>query len=217
MRKSSLRLKKKQMKGGNANFEFNPALYGSSDTGIKGVGCNGTGCNIFAANSTYKQSGGNIAGVSSYSTIGDSPIDLIGPNIGHAGHFTHKPTDIVRDTNNFASKIKGGSRKYQIGCKRMKKRSMKKRSMKKRSMKKRSTKRRSTKRRSTKRRSTKRRSTKRRSTKRRSMKKRGGEGPQPYSNTPISHGQEFNKTLDYHSSALASPTPLTAYNNCPAK
>ena len=182
MRKSSMRLKKKQMKGGNTNFEFNPALYGSSDTGIKGVGCNGTGCNIFAANSTYKQSGGNIAGVSSYSTIGDSPIDLIGPKSGHAGHFTHKPTDIVRDTNNFPNKIKGGSRKYQVGCKRMKKRS-----------------------------------TKRRSTKRRNMKKRGGEGPQPYSNTPISHGQELNTKLDYHSSALASPTPLTPYNNCPAK
>ena len=207
MRTSSLRLKKKQMKGGNTNFEFNPALYGSSDTGIKGVGCNGTGCNIFAANSTYKQSGGNIAGVSSYSTIGDSPIDLIGPKSGHAGHFTHKPTDIVRDTNNFPNKIKGGSRKYQVGCKKMKKRSTKRRS----------TKRRSTKRRSTKRRSTKRRSTKRRSTKRRNMKKRGGEGPQPYSNTPISHGQELNTKLDYHSSALASPTPLTPYNNCPAK
>ena len=207
MRKSSLRLKKKQMKGGNTNFVFNPALYGSSDTGIKGVGCNGTGCNIFAANSTYKQSGGNIAGVSSYSTIGDSPIDLIGPKSGHAGHFTHKTEDIVRDTNNFPNKIKGGSRKYQVGCK----------STKRRSTKRRSTKRRSTKRRSTKRRSTKKRSTKKRSTKRHSMKKRGGEGPQPYSNTPISHGQELNTKLDYHSSALASPTPLTPYNNCPAK
>jgi len=192
-----MRLKNKHMKGGNVNYEFNPALYGSSDTGIKGVGCNGTGCNIFAANSTYKQSGGNITGVSSYSTIGDSPIDIIGPKSGHAGHFINKTEDIVRDTNNFSSKIKGGSRKYQVGCKRMKKRS--------------------TKRCSTKRRSMKRRSTKRRSTKRRSMKKRGGEGPQPYSNTPISHGQELNTKLNYHSSALASPTPLTPYNNCPAK
>jgi len=200
------------MKGGNVNYEFNPALYGSSDTGIKGVGCNGTGCNIFAANSTYKQSGGNIDGVSSYSTIGDSPIDIIGPKSGHAGHFINKTENIVRDTNNFASKIKGGSRKYQVGCKRMKKRSTKKRSTKRRS-----TKRRSTKRRSTKRRSTKRRSTKRRSTKRRSMKKRGGEGPQPYSNTPISHGQELNTYLGPKWSALASPTPLTPYNNCPAK
>ena len=202
MRKYSLKLKKKQMKGGNTNFEFNPALYGSSDTGIKGVGCNGTGCNIFAANSTYKQSGGNIAGVSSYSTIGDSPIDLIGPKSGHAGHFTHKTEDIIRDTNNFSNKIKGGSRKYQVGCKSIKRRSMKKRSMKKRS---------------TKKRSTKKRSTKKRSTKKRSTKKRGGEGPQPYSNTPISHGQELNTKLDYHSSALASPPPLTPYNNCPAK
>jgi len=207
MRKSSMRLKKKQMKGGNTNFEFNPALYGSSDTGIKDVGCNGTGCNIFAANSTYRQSGGNIPGIGSYSTIGDSPIDLIGPKSGHTGHFTHKTEDIVRDTNNFASKIKGGSRKYQVGCKRLKRRSTKRRSMKRRSMKKRSMKKRSM----------KRRSMKKRSMKRRSMKKRGGEGPQPYSNTPISHGQELNTKLDYHSSALASPTPLTPYNNCPAK
>jgi len=178
-------------KGGNI---FNPANYSSSDTGLKGVGCTGTRCNILAANAVYNQNGG---GINNYSTIGETPLELIGPNSGHAAHFMNKTEDIIRDANAFPSKI--------IGGKRIKKRSMKKRG---------------TKRRNTKKRSTKRRSMKKRGTKRRSMKKRkyrGGEGPQPYSNTPISFGQEFNTKLDYQLSALATPPPLTPINNCISK
>jgi hypothetical protein len=201
MRKSLMKYKGNNKKGGNI---FNPANYSSSDTGVKGVGCTGTSCNILAANAVYKQNGG---GVNNYSTIGETSLELIGPKSGHAAHFMNKTEDIIRDANAFPSKI--------IGGKRIKKRSMKKRGTKRRSMKKRGTKRRSTKRRSMKKRGTKRRSTKRRSMKKR--KYRGGEGPQPYSNTPISFGQEFNTKLDYQLSALATPPPLSAINNCISK
>jgi hypothetical protein len=45
--------------------------------------------------------------------------------------------------------------------------------------------------------------------------KRGGEGPQPYSNTPISFRQTFDTSLSANESMLASPTPLSPVSNCP--
>ena len=119
-------MKHSTMKGGNVNYTFNPANYGSSEGGVKGVGCAGTKYNADAAAAVYKQNGGKY--VTSYSLEG-TPVDLLGPKAGHPALVRNFNYTSGRDMHTpFPNKLvklnggggSGGSYKKikQIGCKR---------------------------------------------------------------------------------------------------
>ena len=200
---------RKVIKGGDVNFSSYPDTFSSSEGELPGVGCAGTKNNALAAAGEFSQNGG-------YYSFGQpigSPIRASGTGMVQVNDH---PT-VVRPMNVFSKRFSGLAGGKQIGCKKGGKKHRKSTNRRKAS-KHRSTRKhlgRSTrKHRST----SKHRSTRKRSStnKHRSLRiKRGGDGPQPYSNTPMSFGQTFNKTLTASTSALATPTPLTAVSNCP--
>ena len=212
---------RKVIKGGDVNFSSYPDTFSSSEGELPGVGCAGTKNNALAAAGEFSQNGG-------YYSFGQpigSPIRASGTGMVQVNDH---PT-VVRPMNVFSKRFSGLAGGKQIGCKKGGKKHRKSTNRRKAS-KHRSTrkhlstrKHRSTRKhlgRSTSKRSStsKHRSTSKRSStnKHRSLRiKRGGDGPQPYGNTPMSFGQTFNKTLTASTSALATPTPLTAVSNCP--
>lgn len=119
--RKSMKHGSRKMKGGNVNYTFNPANYGSSEGAVKGAGCAGTKYNADAAAAVYKQNGGNY--VTSYSLEG-MPVDLLGPKSGHPALVKNLNYTSGRDMHTpFPNKLVklnvGGSRKIkQIGCKR---------------------------------------------------------------------------------------------------
>lgn len=188
---------RKVIKGGDVNFSSYPDTFSSSEGQVPGVGCAGTKNNALAAAGKFSQNGGSYG-------FGEP----IGNSFGSSGYGTLQVNDqatTIRPMNNFSKRftpLLGGRKRKQIGC-RMTKKGGKK-------YKKSTNRRKASKHRRT---TKKHRGTTRRH---RSLKiKRGGDGPQPYSNTPISFGQTFNKTLNAGNSALANPTPLSPVSNCP--
>ena len=203
---------RKVIRGGDVNFSSYPDTFSSSDGQVPGVGCSGTTNNALAAAGQFSQNGG-------YYSFGE-PIGAPIKGAGTAMVQINEHPTIVRPMNDFSNKLSnlsGGRRRRQIGCKRggIKRTNRRKASKRRGSRKYGGTR--------------KHRSTRkhRRTVKhRRSMKhggsrkyrrtmKRGGEGPQPYSNTPISFSQTFDTSLSANESMLASPTPLSPVSNCP--
>ena len=194
---------RKLIKGGDVNFSSYPDTFSSSEGKVSGVGCGGTKNNALAASGNFSQNGG-------YYSLGEP----IGNSFGSSGHGTLQTNEhptTMRPMNNFSKKfsgLSGGRRGRQIGCRMTKKGGKKHRKITNR--------RKASKRRGTTRKYRK--TSKRRGTTRkyRSLRiKRGGDGAQPYSNTPISFSQTFNKNLTAGNSALATPTPLSPVSNCP--
>ena len=208
---------RKVIKGGDVNFSSYPDTFSSSDGQVPGVGCAGTTNNALAAAGKFSQNGG-------YYSFGQP----IGNSFGSSGtgmiQISEHPT-VVRPMNVFPKRFSGLSGGKQIGCRMTKKGGKKHRkstNRRKASKHRRITKHRCT----TKHRDTikhrggsrKHRGSRRHrgSRKHRSFRvKRGGDGPQPYSNTPISFSQTFNKQLGANESMLATPTPLSPVSNCP--
>jgi len=210
---------RKVIKGGDVNFSSYPDTFSSSEGQVPGVGCAGTKNNALAAAGKFSQNGG-------YYSFGQpigSPIRASGTGMVQVNDH---PT-VVRPMNVFSKRFSGLAGGKQIGCKKGGKKHRKSTNRRKASKHRSTRKHRGTRKhlgRSTRKhlgRSTRKHrslgsSTSKRSSKHRSLKiKRGGDGPQPYGNTPISFGQTFNKTLTAGTSALATPTPLTAVSNCP--
>ena len=119
--RKSMKHIRKSMKAGEVNYTFNPANYGSSEGGVKGVGCAGTKYNADAAAAVYKQNGGNY--VTSYSLEG-MPFESLGPKAGYPILVKNNNYTSGRDMHTpFQNKLiklnGGGSRKIrQIGCNR---------------------------------------------------------------------------------------------------
>jgi hypothetical protein len=203
---------RKVIKGGDVNFSSYPDTFSSSDGQVPGVGCSGTKNNALAAAGKFSQNGG-------YYSFGEP----IGSSFGSSGtgmiQVNNHPT-VVRPMNVFPKRFTGLSGGKQIGCRMTKKGGKKHR--KSTNRRKGSKHRRTTNKRSgtSKHSGTSKRSGtskhRRATRKHRSLRiKRGGDGPQPYSNIPISFSQTFNKTLSAGNSALATPTPLSPVSNCP--
>ena len=198
---------RKVIKGGDVNFSSYPDTFSSSEGQVPGVGCAGTKNNALAAAGKFSQNGG-------YYSFGQpigSPIRASGTAMVQVNEH---PT-VVRPMNNFSKKfagLSGGRRSRQIGCRMTKKGGRKSTNRRKASKHRNHSSRKHSSRKH--RRTT--RKHRRTTRKHRSLRmKRGGDGPQPYSNTPMSFGQTFNKTLTAGNSALATPTPLSAVSNCP--
>ena len=181
---------RKVIKGGDVNFSSYPDTFSSSEGQVPGVGCSGTKNNALAAAGKFSQNGGYY----SFAQPIGSPISGAGTAMIQVNDH---PT-VVRPMNVFPKRFSGllgGRRRKQIGCRMTKKGGKKHRKSTNR------------------RKASKHRRTTR---KHRSLRmKRGGDGPQPYSNVPISFSQTFNKNLTAGNSALATPTPLSPVSNCP--
>ena len=205
---------RKVIKGGDVNFSSYPDTFSSSEGQVEGVGCAGTSNNALAAAGKFSQNGGYY----SFAQPIGSPISASGTAMVQVNEH---PT-IVRPMNVFPKRFSGLLGGKQIGCKMTKKggKKYKKSTNRRKASKYRGTSRRmrTSSRRSGKR-TSKRHSKRIRSSgskKHRTFRiKRGGDGPQPYSNTPISFSQTFNKSLSAGNSALATPTPLSPQSNCP--
>jgi hypothetical protein len=195
---------RKVIKGGDVNFSSYPDTFSSSEGQVPGVGCSGTKNNALAAAGKFSQNGGYY----SFAQPIGSPISGAGTAMIQVNDH---PT-VVRPMNVFPKRFSGllgGRRRKQIGCRMTKKGGKKHR--KSTNRRKASKHRRTT--RKHRRTTRKHRGTTR---KHRSLRmKRGGDGPQPYSNMPISFSQTFNKNLTAGNSALATPTPLSPVSNCP--
>jgi hypothetical protein len=199
---------RKVIKGGDVNFSSYPDTFSSSEGQVEGVGCAGTSNNALAAAGKFSQNGG-------YYSFGQpigSPISASGTAMVQVNEH---PT-IVRPMNAFPKRfagLLGGRSRRQIGCKMTKKGGKKyKKSTNRRKASKHRRRSGHSKRSGHSRRTRRHRSSKKHRTFR---IKRGGDGPQPYSNIPISFSQTFNKTLSADNSALATPTPLSPQSNCP--
>ena len=194
---------RKVIKGGDVNFSSYPDTFPSSHGQAAGVGCAGTTDNTLAAAGKFSQNGG-------YYSFGQP----IGNSFGSSGTGTVIVNDketVMRPMNNFSTKLSdlsGGRRSRQIGCKKGGKKYTNRRKASKHRKHRGSRKHHSTR---------KHHSARRHRSSRRYRIKRGGDGPQPYSNTPISFGQTFNTSLTAGNSALATPTPLSPVSNCPYK
>ena len=211
---------RKVIKGGDVNFSSYPDMFSSSEGQVTGVGCAGTTNNALAAAGKFSQNGG-------YYSFGEPIGEPIRASGSAMLQVNEHPT-VVRPMNVFPKRFSGLSGGKQIGCRMTKKGGKKyKKSTNRRKASKRSgsSKRSGFSKRSGSNKHSKRsgfskhskRSRNHRGTrKHRTFRiKRGGDGPQPYSNTPISFSQTFNKTLSAGNSALASPTPLSPVSNCP--
>lgn len=200
---------RKVIKGGDVNFSSYPDTFSSSEGQVPGVGCAETKNNALAAAGKFSQNGG-------YYSFGEpigSPISRSGAAMVQVNEH---PT-MVRPMNNFSKKflgLSGGRRRRQIGCRMTSKGG--KKYLKSTNRRKASKHHKGSKhskaykhRRTT-------RKHRKITRKNRSLRiKRGGEGPQPYSNIPISFSQTFNKQLGTSESMLATPTPLSPISNCP--
>jgi len=192
-----------------ANFNHNPTLYPSTVRGIPPYGCGGTVCNGTAAEGKFVNSncmkGGSGYG---FTDISASKITAFPASYSIIDKYS-SDTPVCRPGNVVANwkSLTGGKRTRrrhsfrQIGCKRRGgKRTHKHRHSKhcghKRSSHKRT------------------RTHKHRHSKHcghmrmRSRRYRGGVGE------PLSYGQTFDTKLSPELSALANPTPMTAYNRC---
>ena len=194
---------RKVIKGGDVNFSSYPDTFSSSEGQVPGVGCAGTKNNALAAGGKFSQNGG-------YYSFGE-PINNSFGSSGHGTLQVNEHPTIMRPMNNFSKKSTGLSGGKQIGCRMTKKKG--KKHQKNTNRRKASKHRKVSKHKNYRRTTRKHRRTTR---KHRSLRiKRGGDGPQPYSNVPISFSQTFNKNLTADNSALATPTPLSPVSNCP--
>ena len=194
---------RKVIKGGDVNFSSYPDTFSSSEGQVPGVGCAGTKNNALAAAGKFSQNGG-------YYSFGE-PINNSFGSSGHGTLQVNEHPTIMRPMNNFSKKFTGLSGGKQIGCRMTKKKG--KKHQKNTNRRKASKHRKVSKHKNYRRTTRKHRRTTR---KHRSLRiKRGGDGPQPYSNVPISFSQTFNKNLTADNSALATPTPLSPVSNCP--
>ena len=209
---------RKVIKGGDVNFSSYPDTFSSSDGQVPGVGCAGTKNNAMAAAGKFSQNGGYY----SFSEPIGSPISGAGTGMIQVNDH---PT-VVRPMNVFPKRFSGLLGGKQIGCMKHRKSTNRRKASKHRTH--RSSRKHSSSRKhrssrkhsgSRKHRSTRKHRSSRKhsgSRKHRTFRmKRGGEGPQPYSNVPISFSQTFNKQLGASESMLATPTPLSPVSNCP--
>ena len=196
---------RKVIRGGDVNFSSYPDTFSSSEGQVPGVGCAGTKNNALAAAGKFSQNGGYY----SFAQPIGSPIS----GAGTAMIQVNEHPTVVRPMNVFPKRFSGLLGGKQIGCKKGGKKHRKSTNRRKASKHGRTTRKHSRTSRKHSRTTRKHRGTTR---KHRSLRmKRGGDGPQPYSNVPISFGQTFNKNLTAGNSALATPTPLSPVSNCP--
>ena len=191
---------RKVIKGGDVNFSSYPDTFSSSEGQVPGVGCSGTKNNVLAAAGKFSQNGGYY----SFAQPIGSPIS----GAGSAMIQVNEHPTVVRPMNVFPKRFSGLLGGKQIGCKKYRKSTNRRKASKHRKHSSRNHSSRKHRRTTRKHRRTTR--------KHRSLRmKRGGDGPQPYSNMPISFSQTFNKGLTAGNSALATPTPLSPVSNCP--
>ena len=209
---------RKVIKGGDVNFSSYPDTFSSSEGQVPGIGSAGIKNNAMAAAAgKFSQNGG-------YYSFGQPIGQYTNSGSGSGEIIVNKEAATIRPMNNFSKKFSGlsGGRRHrnkQIGCRMTKKggkkyrKSTNRRKASKRSQA--SKHKRASKRSQA---SKHKRGSKHKRTIRqyRSLRiKRGGAGGQPYSNTPISFSQTFNKHLTANESMLANPTPLSPVSNCP--
>jgi hypothetical protein len=170
-----------------ANYDFNPTKYANSSI-LPGLG--GTRSKVVAASGRFNNSPYQLKGGARVSlNPSQHPSNIIGPNTGHPEHNSYVPTHQPRDLHHsFANKV--GGRKYRNKSRRHKKNKSHRQNKSHRLNRRRANKR----------------------TMRRRM--RGGSSGIPFSNVPMSWGYSLGQQLPDNLNALASPPPLTAYNNC---
>lgn len=178
-----------------ANYAFSPHKYASSFGKIAGIGNAGTRSNIQAAKGKYVPyvgTGGARLSLSQQHI--QHPSKIIGPNTGHPEHSSYVPSSQHRDLHHpFPNKV--GGRRYKSRRRLHKKNKLSKsRKQHRRNHK------------------SKRNHKSRRNNKSRRLRK-GGSGI-PFSNVPMSWGYSLGQQLPNNLNALASPPPMTAYNNC---
>ena len=214
----------------NVNFKNDPTQFADNSSQIKGVGCAGTNNNSIAASSKYvggKYKRKHMGGSSGYSFT-NTPISVTGPSAPYSEIKHYNDTASHRNLFPASFKNGGGKKNIQYGC--SKKLGGKKHITNKRKH----SKRKHSKRKHSKRNHSKRKHSKRKHIKKtfrkttRSIKRKmfGGMSDytagqhlsqsQPYSNQAISFGQglSYDTTINSNNSYMASPTPLSAYNNC---